>query len=397
MGHVKSLIGGAWFFLLTHSFAACNHLIGAQTISPASNAKWTVELKNYGWEAPKPESDKKFFKNFTLAKLEGLNQHTRVFFIGNDELAVYNTKQAGEDYRTATRQVEAFFVRAQDGSLLQTKLWPVQMRKSEIDLRDSEARLVPLQGDRFLILANGTVMIYDHDLNLINKETLEPSSSTGPWSVQAVAGGAQVFLRHEPGPAVTYEWRASDTLQLLRKTPGYRDPHFHPQALVSAGENAVFTGSNSGINMITPDQQLKTICEDKVCRGNGQLQVLASRFIVFSGRTGIGVIDIAHGLVWSKTIGANLNPNDVQFGDIVSSISGTRFGVWMSAYRKTSFDGVIVHKSPVLLIYDATNPKLLWSMPIRGAGDFNIALSPDEKHIAIFNGTKLTLYAIDQP
>jgi hypothetical protein len=387
----------ALFLFLISLLVFCNasSKTHPQSTSSGVHAKWTIELKKYGWTPAKSESDKKFFKDFTLAKLEGLDQNTRVLFISNDELVVYHTKQEGENYRTASREVEAFFVNAQDGSLLQTKLWPVQMRKSEIDLRDSEARLVPLQGDRFLILANGTIMTYDRDLNLINQETLEPSSSTGPWSVQAVAGGAQVFLRHEPGPAVTYEWRASDTLQLLRKTPGYRDPHFHPQYLVSAGENAVFTGSSSGIKMITPDQQLKTICEDKFCRGDGHLQVFASRYIVFSGRTGIGVIDIAHGLVWSKTIGTNLNPNDVQFGHIVSSISGTRFGVWMTSYRKTLFDGVKVHQSPVLLIYDATNPKLLCSIPMKLYGDFNFALSPDEKHVAIFNDASLTLYALD--
>jgi hypothetical protein len=389
----------ALFLFLISLLVFCNasSKTHPQSTSSGVHAKWTIELKKYGWIPAKSESDKKFFKDFTLAKLEGLDQNTRVLFISNDELVVYHTKQEGENYRTATRQVEAFFVKAQDGSLLQTKLWPVQVRKSEEDRRDSEARLVPLSGDRFLILANGAIMIYDHELNLINQEKLEPPSSTGPWSVQAVAGGAQIFLRHEPGLPVTYEWRASDTLQVLRKTPGYRDRLFHPQAVVNAGENAVFTGGRSGIEMITPDQQMKIICDDSFCRGDGHVHVLASQYIVFSGRTGIGVIDIDHGLVWSKTIGPNRNLNRApfQFGGIVSSISGTRFGFWMTSYRKTLFDGVKVHQSPVLLIYDATNPKLLCSIPMKLYGDFNFALSPDEKHVAIFQGAKLTLYALD--
>jgi hypothetical protein len=240
-------------------------------------------------------------------------------------------------------------------------------------------------------------MIYDRNLNLINQEKLEPPSSTGPWSVQSVAGGTQIFLRHEPGLQVTYEWRASDTLQVLRKTPGYRDRLFHPQAVVNAGENAVFTGGRSGIEMITPDQQMKIICDDPFCRDDGGLHVLSSRYIVFAGRRGIGVIDPDHGLIWSKTIGRdrNLNRDPFQFGGIVSSISGTRFGFWMTSYRKTLFDGVKVHQSPVLLIYDATNPKLPCSIPMKLYGDFNIALSPDEKHVAIFNDANLTLYAID--
>jgi hypothetical protein len=368
-----------------------------QSTSSGVHAKWTIELKKYGWIPAKSESDKKFFKDFTLAKLEGLDENTRVLFISNDELVVYHTKQEGENYRTATRQVEAFFVNAQNGSLLQTKLWPVQMRKSGNDLRDSEARLVPLQGDRFLILASGTIMIYDRNLNLINQEKLEPPSSTGPWSVQAVAGGTQIFLRHEPGVSVTYEWRASDTLQVLRKTPGYQDRQFHPQALVDAGENAVFTGGGSGIEMITPDHQMKIICEDPFCHGDGELHVLSSQYLVFAGRRGIEVIDPDKGLIWSKTIARdrNLTQDPFQVNGIVSSVSGTRFGLWMTSYRKMLFDGVKVHQSPVLLIYDATNPKLLCSIPMKLYGDFNFALSPDEKHVAIFNDASLTLYALD--
>jgi hypothetical protein len=395
MRYVKRLIGGAWFFFLAHSFITCNGLGDAQGTSSGAHAKWTVELKKYGWTPPKFESNKKYFKDFTLTKLEAMDVNTRVLFISNDELVVYHTKQEGQNYRTATRQLEAFFVNAQDGSLLQTKLWPVQMRQSGHPLRDSEARLVPLSGDRFLILANGTIMIYDRNLNLINQEKLEPPSSTGPWSVQTVAGGTQIFLRHEPGLPVTYEWRASDTLQVLRKTPGYHDRQFHPQALVDAGENAVFTGGRSGIEMITPDQQMKIICDDPFCRDDGGLHVFSSRYIAFAGRRGIGVIDPDHGLVWSKTIGPDRNPSDFQFGRVVSSISGTRFALWMTSYRKTLFDGVTVHHSPVLLIYDATNPKLLWSIPINRQGDWNIALSPDEKHVAIFNDANLTLYDLD--
>jgi hypothetical protein len=389
----------ALFLFLISLLVFCNasSKTHPQSTSSGVHAKWTIELKKYGWIPAKSESDKKFFKDFTPAKLEGLDQNTRVLFISNDELVVYHTKQEGENYRTATREVEAFFVNAQDGSLLETKLWPVQMRRSGQDLRDSEARLVPLGGDRFLILANGTILIYGRELNLINQEKLEPPSSTGPWSVQSVAGGTQIFLRHEPGLAVTYEWRASDTLQVLRKTPGYRDRLFHPQAVVDAGENAVFTGGRSGIEMITPDQQMKIICDDPFCRDDGELHVLSSRYIVFAGRRGIGVIDPDHGLIWSKTISRdlNLNRDPFQFGGLVSSISGTRFGFWMTSYRKTLFDGVKVHQSPVLLIYDATNPKLLCSIPMKLYGDFNIALSPDEKHVAIFDNASLTLYALD--
>lgn len=387
-----------FFLLATSFFAFCNGSAEmlAQGGLSAAKPKWTVQLRNYGWKAPEFESNKKFFKDFAISKLAAMDPDTRILFASNDLLIIYHTKQEGQDYRTATRQVEAFFLNALDGSLLRTKVWPVSMRKSENELRDSEGRMLALQDGRFLVHTNDNIMIYDRGLNLITQHKLEPLNSTDMWGVQGVAGGTQIFLRHESGPQVTYEWLASDSLQLLRKTSGFRNRNHLPQASVRAGESAVFTGSSSGLEAITPDQQVKIICEDQLCRGPGELHVLASSYIVFSGRTGIEVIDQERGLVWAKTIAPTANPNDFQFGGITSSISGTRFGLWMTSYRKTLFDGVTVHQSPVLLIYDATNPMLLWAIPIKQqAADFDVALSPDEKQLAIFDGASLRLHMID--
>lgn len=50
----------------------------------------------------------------------------------------------------------------------------------------------------------------------------------------------------------------------------------------------------------------------------------------------------------------------------------------------------------MLLLYDTTNPHHILSMPIgRWVGDFSFALSPDGSEVAIFDGVRIKLYAVD--
>jgi len=50
----------------------------------------------------------------------------------------------------------------------------------------------------------------------------------------------------------------------------------------------------------------------------------------------------------------------------------------------------------MLLVYDATDPKLLRAIPIeRKTGNFDFALSPDGRQVAIFDGARIRLYVID--
>jgi hypothetical protein len=93
----------ALFFVLISLFVFCDRPgeTQAQGASSPAKPKWTVQLKNYGWKPPKSESNKKFFKDFTLAKLEAMDDNTRVLFISNDELVLYHTKK--RDKITAPR------------------------------------------------------------------------------------------------------------------------------------------------------------------------------------------------------------------------------------------------------------------------------------------------------
>jgi hypothetical protein len=363
---------------------------------------WSAELKSYGWAPPKSPSNKAFFKDFSIAKLEASDQNTRVSFLNGDVVVAYHTKQEGQDWRTASRHLEAFFISTKDGSLLSRKEWETVVRGSESDLRDSESRLIPLSNGRFLVFASRAMMLYVSGLELIKQEKLDPSTSADLWSAQSVAGGHEIFLRHQSSSdqQTTYYWLASDTLLPLSQMPGFRGANFSVVAI--AGDDSVLTslgfskpGITTGLGRIGLDGSTKIICSDQLCREDGMAAVVSPRRIAISGMRGIGVVDPEQGLLWSKQIPSKSNANDFQFGQIRTAMSANEFAVWITAYHKTLFDGVQVNSHPTLFLYDATNPKLLFTVPVKQkSGDFDFALSPDGSQLAIFDGAGIRLYAI---
>jgi hypothetical protein len=200
-----------------------------------------VDLRKIGWEPPQFESNRQFFKDVGIAKLESQDKKTRIFFLGEDVIVAYHTKQEGKDWRTAPRLLEAFFIRATDGSLLSTKTWPASIRKSGNDLRDSESRLLPVYDGNFLVFANGAMSLYAVDLELRKQRKLEPDTQTALWGSQSITDGREVFLRHESTSerGVTYYWLSANDLEVNYQVPGYRDTDFQVQGLVRAGEKSV--------------------------------------------------------------------------------------------------------------------------------------------------------------
>jgi hypothetical protein len=375
---------------------------GNSQVASAPQPKWAIELKAYGWSASEPVSNKAFFKDFSPAKLEAVDDNTRVAFVNDDVIVASHTKQEGQDWRTATRHLEAFFISAKDGRLLSVKGWPTIVRGSGSDLLDSESRLIPLRNGRFLVFANRTMMLYGSDLELIAQKKLEPSTSADLWSAQSVASGHEIFLRHQSSSdqQTTYYWLASDTLLPLSQMPGFRGGNFSVAA--TAGEDVVLAalgyshpGITTGLGRIGLDGSTKIICSDQLCREDHTAVVVSPRCIAISGRRGIGVVDPEQGLLWSKQIPSQSNANDFQFGKIRTAMSSNELAVWITAYNKTLFDGVQVSSNPKLFLYDATNRRLLFTVSIeRKSGDFDFALSPDGRQFAIFDGAGIRLYAI---
>src|ERR1035441_4868184 len=96
---------------------AFGSLGNSQSVTP-NRPDWTVALKKYGWRAPEAESNKSFFSDYSLTKLEAMDDNTRIRFVSDDVIVAYHTKREGSDWRTATRHLEGFFISARDGKML---------------------------------------------------------------------------------------------------------------------------------------------------------------------------------------------------------------------------------------------------------------------------------------
>jgi hypothetical protein len=366
---------------------------GIATGSSPKSPSVVVDVHKFGW-APSPEvSNRKFLSDISAAKLEGRDENTRIAFLSEDIVLLYHTKQDDSDRRT----LEAFFIKTKDGSLLSTKKFAVAARRSMNDRRDSEARILPLYDGRFLVFADKALTVYDSNLSLQKQRILQPRGTGDLWSAQSVAQGHELFLRHESNSEVTYSWLNSDSLATNHEQPGYQDRDFSAKGLVNASDNAVFTLTGSSLRMITQNREVKTICDDQLCRGDGVITVLSSSYVGISTRAGIGIVNTEAGLVWSKRVESPSDPKGFDFGEIRSSASGMRFVTWAAAVKKGIFDGVKITDSPILIVYDKSNIQdRPLNISIRPAsGNWDYALSPSGKKLAIFDGAKIRIYLLD--
>jgi hypothetical protein len=372
--------------------------VAKRTTSPqiAPPPTMVVNLMKIGWAPPPRESNRAFFKDFTLEKLFAMDENTRVVFLSEDVVVVYHTKQQGKDWRTASLVMEAWFIRIKDGILLFTHCWPVGMRKSQDDLIDSEGRLIPLGNGHFVVLTEGVIRLYGPNVDLLREKKLEPSGLGDYWSVQNALDGREIFLRHaSTSSGVEYFWLAVDTLEALDKVGGYQGRDYSIGGAI-ADKNAAFERSRIGIRMIDRDQRFKIICDDPLCRETGSFEMLPLHSLGWSGMSGIGIIDtVRGGLVWSKLVEPQYRDKAFEFGRMRSAMSGTNLAVWVSANRRALFDEVQM-SSLTILVYDIANlksrPSVFHMKTVKSDWDF--ALSPNGTKLAFFNGASVEIFSL---
>jgi hypothetical protein len=370
----------------------------AQSAQVSGKPNWTVELKTYGWNPAKSQSNRAFFKDFNLQKLEALDANTHISFIADDLIAVFHTKTEGEDWHSASREFEVFFLNAKDGSLAERKQWPAAMRGSGSDLIDSESRLVALNGGQFLVIANRTMLLYGKDFTLLNQKRFEPAESGDIWSVQVVDGGNKIFLRHQSAAKqqTSYQWLDRNSVTVLAEIQGPSGGR-NFSVPVTAGDNCVLTSlplPTRGITKLNSDGSSNLICSQPICQDDHS-RAFSSRSFVISGRRGIGVVDTETGLLWAKENPIPSNLNEFQFGAIRTASSADVFGIWITAFGKRKFDGVQVGQIPTIFVYRLGTGKLVFTIPLRTkSGNFDFALSPDARSLAVFDGAAVSFYSI---
>jgi hypothetical protein len=270
-----------------------------------------------------------------------------------------------------------------------------------MDAIDSESRLIPLEKGDMAVIANRTIMLYDERLQLVKEQKLEPSAAGELYSVQSVANGKELFVRHQSSAnqQTNYSWLNSEDLSEVSTMAGPRGKQF--SVPVTPGEDFVLTfseflsaGATTGIVALSSGGSIKTICSSQLCRED-HIVAYASPFLVVSGRRGIAVVDVDHGLRWLKHLPPTSNPNEFQFGSIRTSMSGKTFAVWLTSLQSATFDGVPLGKAPQVFVYDTESGKLLAILPVEPtSGNFDFALSPSGRQLIVFDGREVRLYTV---
>jgi hypothetical protein len=358
--------------------------LSAQAVLPTlQRPRLTVSLKKYGYVPQKSASNRIFFRDISVGKLMALDPGLKLLFISEDVLVAYSTIEIGSDWRTASRQLEAYFIRTSDGTLLAKKTWRSTIRKDESDA-DTESRIIALRDGRFLIDANGTLMLYGIDLSLIREKILEPFGSREMWGVQSVSDGREIFLRRETADCpdrdrcpVQYEWRDAESFLLLDSAVG---DVFQGRGVRGAGDG-IYIGWSSNTNSIfEPNKTPHKLCDDWRCSQAFVDAFLPRNLAVISSYfDGVGVVDLQRGLLWfdAPTID---KAHSLSFGEIETTATGNRFGVWVSAIKNSVFDSVMV-RSSVLFVFDTNNPKHVFAIPEPTGGGL-FSLSPSGSQLA---------------
>lgn len=125
------------------------------------------------------------------------------------------------------------------------------------------------------------------------------------------------------------------------------------------------------------------------------MNMLASELMDISGRRGIGVVDVRHGMLWENTILPGIDERLFEFGEAASSLNGNRFAVSVSASKRASFDGIEIGERPSILVFNKSNPQHIAAVPIIGfSGISELALSPNGSEMAVFNGKDIRIYLV---
>ena len=357
--------------------------------SPES-AKIAVSLKKLGWAANPTESNRRFFRNFSMAKLLAVDIGSKVAFINNDIVAVSHTKETSSQPK-AHRTFEVFFISARDGSLLRSLRWDTKARGSYLELEDSRNRLIPLQDGTFVVVVDTEMLLYGSSFRLLKEFHFDSTSLNDMWAVQSVDSGRKIFLRHESARdgQVTYSWLDAGSLQILKHRPAPGD--FDSGTGIVAGKDFLLAKTASGIQLVGPNTH--KLFRDNETEKSFLYQLIGPAAIVVSGKSGISLIDIDHGPVWAKIVS---KPDKFQFGDIHPAMMGEKFGVWVQGDSHELFDGVRVTDSPLFVIFDTNGNRYPFAIPIKPVNEqWNVALSADGEEVAVFDGANLKVYQLD--
>lgn len=338
-----------------------------------------VDLTSYGYQELEAKQ--------TEAVLGNIGSN--VVFISEQVAVIYHTKPDGMRVAAANGTLTALFVDSTTGQLIRKQEWRTVRRRGVFDGKDSEASIFPLSENRYLVMASGTLYLYDGAGSLIVQKILD----SGFWSIQPIENGTGLLFRHElkdrSHSFVKYIWADSHTL--TPRVEFVDTQEYRSQTVMNGFGTSLAYSKPDGIHGVAADGKDHVLCSDEFCRESAFDGEVKSGLVVDS-RFGIGVLSLTNGMVWLKSIQPAGGLDRVTVSESESSLDGRRLGIMVlrgSKYR--TFDGVKLEKASEIFILDSGDGKRLTVLP---SGDSAFALSPAGDKAVTFDHKLLRIYQI---
>lgn len=291
----------------------------------------------------------------------------------------------------------AYFIDLKNGSLIRTQQWRTRARRNLMETKESEARIYPLSGSRYVVMAGGILYLYDARGNQLFEKTL----AVGMWSMQPVSGGNELVLRYEKAQQkissdgisrdVEYSWLDSHDMT-VQATLKDRDFDRSQTGMTASGRLLIYPDSN-GLHTLSISNVDRLVCTEEYCKEPVLDEVEATAYgLAVGSRMGFGVIPMSNkSKSWFLSVWPNGDLDRITVLPIVTSPEAQTLAAYVARGKKyRMFDGEKLSLDEELFVYRTADGKRLAIVP--GA---DCAFSPDGSKLVSFDGRDLRLYAID--
>lgn len=380
----KTIENGFLFSLFT-MFFICTIANRCEAQFLTSKPVLTIDMAQYGFLLSKGNERKLIFGDIA--------PHLMMF--SKDLAVLYKAQPNDETTGDGVGTMTAFIIDVNTGVLIRKQVWQTRARKSVVETKESEARIVAISGDRYAAMANATLYFYDAAGSLLFSRGL----AEGMWSMQPTKGGEELLLRHERtvdglSQDVNYSWMDAGKWQFRAN---FKDSdHDRSQAGMLGVDDGLISTEADGLHMLSPDGRDLVICTSPFCKesvlsdeaGTSDGVAIASRF-------GAGVVALdGKGPIWFREAKPNAGTNRVTVGPIVSSLGGKYLAFYISRnQRHQEFDGEELTLSSEFFVYNAQDAERVAVFPGTGA---ICSIAPDGSKLISFDGRHLNVYRINK-
>jgi hypothetical protein len=357
-----------------------------------------IDVIKLGFTPAYFEPDREFFKNYTLAKLNAADPESKLIMLSENIAVLYVTRPADGIRKHRPDCLQAFFIDVSTGALLRRQQWRVKTRWSSSDRFDSEARIFPLSGGKYVVMADGKIRVYTADGELLQTKVL----SEGGWGAKSVSGGDIISLRHQSreNSAIEYLWLDSRTLETQHR---FEDTDsMRVRMPYSATGHSVTYALRDALHEVMPDGSDRVICADPMCRYPADVganwEVLGQPLrecIILVSSEGLLVRSVPEGKAWSRLTGyPGTGPVTVNIALLGIALKNNRLTLLLNGKHKT-FDGAALEGRWQYFIYDfAAKAPVFIAPQFSVNGDVREALSPTGNKFLTFDGRWIRVYDV---